>query len=72
MDEHLYIVVYRADAESRWKAINEGEFESRRLAENFIECKKVTGWHRFQFGVVEGPIVSPETMAEAEERLGKF
>jgi len=72
MEERLYIVVYRSNDLDRWRSLSEGEFPERRLAENMIECKKAVGWRNFQFGIVEGPIISPETMAEAEARLGAF
>ncbi len=70
MDEHLYIVVYRNPREP-WQAKTNGIFTERRLAENFIECSKATGFAA-EMAIVDGPIVSPETMAEAEARLGKF
>ena len=70
MDEILYIVVTR-DVGGPWKEKVNGVFTERRLAENYIECCKASGYSS-QFGIVEGPIVSPETMAEAEQRLGAF
>lgn len=70
--DSLFIVVYRDGQTSRWKAMHEGEFTERRMAENFIECKRATGWGSFRFAIVEGPIVSQESMAEAEARLGAF
>jgi hypothetical protein len=70
--ERLFIVVYRNAASKRWTAISEGELPERRMAENFIECKKAAGWSSYEFGIVEGPIVNPEQMAEAEKQLGTF
>ena len=70
MDEHLYIVVYRFPGEP-WKEKANGVFTSRRLAENLIECSKATGFSA-EMAIVDGPIYSPETMAEAEARLGAF
>ena len=69
--ETLYVVVYKAPG-GRWQSMNEGELPERRLAENMIECKKAAGWQNFQFGIVSGPIVNQEQMAEAEARLGQF
>lgn len=69
--ETIYIVLYRVVSSSKWKAINEGEFSERRLAENLIECKRAAGY-TWDFAIVEGPIVSQETMAQAEARLGEF
>lgn len=73
MEDILFIVVYR-DKGGRWKAISEGEFDSRRLAENFIECKRATGWKKesWDFAIVEGPIVNSEDMAAQEAALGVF
>ena len=68
--ERLYIVVYRHKGE-RWQEKVNGVFNERRLAENFIECSKSTGFGG-EMAIVEGPIISPETMAEAEARLGAF
>lgn len=70
MDEHLFIVVYRHCGEP-WQAKTSGLFTERRLAENFIECCKATGFSG-ELAIVDGPIYSPESMAEAEARLGKF
>ena len=69
--ETLFIVVYKVLG-GRWQSMNEGEFTERRLAENMIECKKAAGWQNFQFGIVSGPIVNQEQMAEAEKALGVF
>lgn len=69
--EHLYIVVYKSGDSAPWRGLHEGEFYERRLAENFIECKRAQGYN-WRFAIVDGPIVSPEGMAEAEARLGKF
>jgi hypothetical protein len=52
--------------------MSEGEMPERRMAENLIECKKASGWKNFQFAIVEGPIFSPESMAEAESKLEAF
>lgn len=70
--EMLYVVVYKLNLEDRWRVMSDGEFTERRLAENLIECKRATGWHLFRFGIVEGPIVNPKQMAEAEAALGEF
>lgn len=72
MNDTLYIVVYRSGPNSRWQAISEGEMPERRMAENLIECKKASGWKNFQFAIVEGPIFSPDAMAEAEAKLEAF
>lgn len=72
MEDKLYIVVYRQKPGSRWQSFSDGLFTERRLAENFIECKNSTGWDNWQLTIIEGPIVSPETMAAAEARLGPF
>ena len=68
--EHLFIVIYRYEG-GKWKPEPHGACEDRRMAEKMIEVAKHKG-ETFEFSIVEGPIVSPETMAEAEKRLGKF
>jgi hypothetical protein len=68
--EHLYIVLWRG-SDGIWKAESRGVFHERRIADNFIECAKAAG-EQWDFAVVEGPIVSPESMAEIEARLGTF
>lgn len=70
MEEHLYIVIWR-DSRKVWHAEPNGVFTDRRLAENLIECKKAAG-ESYKFAIVDGPIVCPETMEEAEKRLGAF
>ena len=70
MEEHLFIVLWR-DTRGIWHAEGNGVFTERRLAENFVECKKAAG-ETFKFAVVEGSILRPETMAEASARLGEF
>jgi hypothetical protein len=71
----LFIVVRRYKGD-RWKAAPDGEFESRRLAENFAECKRETDTAPFyEFAIVEGEVETPahrETPQEAEARLGAF
>lgn len=54
----LYIVVYRGKSDARWKAMSEAEFSERRLAENFIECKRAAGWlpDVWDFAIVQGEI----------------
>ena len=73
MDE-LHIVIYRPLPGGRWRGISEGEFPKRQLAENFIECKRATGWSAagFDFAIVSGPITNPAEMAAAEAKLGVF
>lgn len=67
---HLFIVVYRLEG-GKWKPEPYGACEDRRMAEKIIEVAKHKG-ETFEFAIVEGAIVSPETMAEAEARLGAF
>ena len=68
MDEQLYIVVYRHPNEP-WREKTNGTFPTQRLAENFIECSKATGFVG-EMAWVGGPIVNPAQMAEAEAKLG--
>ena len=69
--EHLFIVIYRREG-GKWKPEPYGVCEDRRMAEKMIEVAKHKG-ETFEFAIIEGwLIVSPETMAEAEKRLGKF
>ena len=70
MDETLYIVVYKTGKEP-WMEKVHGTFTDRRLAENYCEILRSQN-PTTQYGIVEGPVVSPETMAEAERRLGEF
>lgn len=67
--DHIYIVLWKSGG--IWRPQSQGVFEERRLAENLIECLKAAG-EKYEFAVVEGPIVSPESMAAAEARLGQF
>ena len=71
MNESIFIVIWRTGKTAKWQPASDGVLESRRLAENYIELKKAVG-NRLDFAIVEGPIVSPELMAEAELALGKF
>lgn len=73
MEEHLYIVIWRSKIQEcrAWRAESEAVFTERRLAENFIECKLAAS-NQWEFAIVEGPIVNPDQMAEAEARLGAF
>ncbi len=66
--DHLYIVVYKTHKDGKWNSLCDGEFEERRLAENLIEIKKAqrSAW---EFAIVDGPIVSPKSMAEAEANI---
>lgn len=68
--ETLYIVIYR-QKDGPWKSQDNGVFTERRLADNFAECLN-TQFETIEHVVVEGPIVSPDAMAEAEARLGAF
>ena len=69
--EALYIVIYRYSSTERWQPKDQGVFEDRKIAEGFRDALQFINPHA-QYAIVEGPIVSPETMAEAEARLGKF
>lgn len=71
MDDTLYIIVYRHSNKERWQEKTNGTFTDKRLAENYVEILRSQN-PTTQYGIVEGPIVSPESMAEAELRLGKF
>lgn len=71
MNDRLYIILWRSPKSTIWHAEDRGVFESRRLAENFIECAKASG-QTWDYAIVEGPIVSPETMEQAAVRLGEF
>jgi hypothetical protein len=68
--KHLYIVIYRCGG-GKWKPEPHGVCEDRAMAGKMIEVAKHKG-ETFEFAIVEGPIVSAETMAEAEARLGAF
>jgi hypothetical protein len=73
--EHLFIVVYKHMEGARWKALNDGEFTKRRLAENMIEICQAQG-STWEFGIVDGPVVTPETTEQRIEQgnreLGVF
>ena len=71
MDE-LHIVIYRPLPGGRWRGISEGEFPERQLAENFIECKRSTGWSSYQFAIVDGQIVPVPTREEIDAAMGAF
>jgi hypothetical protein len=71
MEQKLYIIVYRGTPKSKWEERVGCVFEDRRLAENMLEIKRSQDTYG-QYVIVEGPITSPETMAAAEARLGKF
>jgi hypothetical protein len=68
-EDNLYIVIWRAGEGKPWQAAYEGVHSSRRLADNHMELQKVqkTG---LEYAIVEGPIVSPAQMAEAEATVG--
>ena len=68
--EHLFIVVWKS-LSGIWHAEPNGVFTERRIAENFIECKKAAG-ELWELYIVEGSIVSPDQTAEYEKRLGEF
>lgn len=70
MNEHLFIVIYR-HGEAQWEGKTNGVFGSRRLAENFVECAKASGFSG-ELAIVEGTILTAETEEEATARLGKF
>lgn len=74
MDDDLYIVIYRFKSGGKWKAQSEGIFEgpeAERLARNYAECLNVNSI-AYEHRVVHGPLVSPETLADAQARLGAF
>ena len=70
MEDHLYIVIWKGET-IPWRAAERAIFTERRLAENYIECQKAAG-ETWTYGIVEGPITSPEAMAEQEAALGVF
>jgi hypothetical protein len=68
--EHLYIVVRKVGS-NPWRS--HAVFQERRLAKNFIECEQARDDEpKWQFGIVDGPVVNPAEMAEQEAALGKF
>jgi hypothetical protein len=67
--EHLFIVVWKS-LSGIWHAEPNGVFTERRIAENFIECKKAAG-ELWELYIVEGSIVIGP-VAEYEKRLGEF
>lgn len=68
--EHLYIVVWKVE-DGPWMA-NDVIYDTREDAEKAVEKEKRTFGGSISWAIVDGPIVSPETMAEAERRLGTF
>ena len=70
MEDVIYIVLWRS-GQGLWQPEPHGVFTERRLAENLIECRKAAG-QPWEFAIVEGPITSPQKMAEAEAALGPF
>lgn len=71
MDEHLYIVIWRMSPTSTWKPLSDGVFENRSNAELVVKAEKVKG-SSMEYAIVEGPIISPESMEQVEKRLGAF
>jgi hypothetical protein len=71
MMENLYIVIWRSGPQKVWAAEPRGVFTSRRLADSFVEINH-PHYPDFEYAIVEGPIVSPESMEAAEARLGAF
>jgi hypothetical protein len=70
MEEQLFIVIWKGYS-GLWKEQSGGVFTEERLAKNLVEILQATQ-PEFKFAYVNRPIVSPETMAEAEARLGPF
>lgn len=69
--EHLFIVAHRVGGKGPWRT--DEVFEEKRLAENFKEIKELLDIEpKNIYAVVEGSIVSPKTMDEADARLGPF
>ena len=66
----LYIVVCKA-GNRPWMPAPDGVFESRFLAENYIEHRG-TFMPSFRYAIVEGPITNPESLAAQEAKLGAF
>ena len=70
MAEHLYIVIWK-NSRGAWQPEAGGVFSEQRLAENLVECKKAAG-ETYEFAIVEGSLLTPETEEEAAVRLGQF
>lgn len=69
MEEHLYIVLWRVDATCKWDL--ERVVYSAQDRDTIIAAAKIRH-PEFEYAWVEGPICSPEAMAEAEAKLGAF
>ena len=67
----FYIVVYRYSPSERWNVKIDGAFPERHLAEKLAEVCQYQN-PTWQYAIVDGAIVSPETAEEAEQRLGEF
>ncbi len=70
MDEHLFIVLYRART-GKWNPLAGGVVDTRSDAETLIRAEQIKG-STLEYAIVEGPVVSPETMEQAAARLGEF
>jgi hypothetical protein len=69
--DHLFIVVHRVGGKGLWRT--DEVFEEKRLAENFKEIKEfLDSEPKNLYAVVEGGILVPEDIAEAEARLRAF
>lgn len=68
--EKLFVVIWKL-GNGKWKPLADGVCEERSHAELLIKAEQIKG-SEMQYSIVEGPIVSAESMAEAEARLGPF
>ena len=68
--ETLYIVVCRG-TKGPWMPAPEGVLTELRLAENYIELKKLTGTS-LEYAIVTGPITNPVEMAAQELLMATF
>lgn len=69
--EHLYIIIWRSSAKSQWHPLLHGVFDNRADAELVVKAEHAMR-SSLEYAIVEGPIVSPESMEAAEARLGTF
>ncbi len=71
MEDHLYIVLWRGNDTSKWSVELGGIVDNAADRDIIIAAAKIRN-PDFKFAWVEGPIFSPEAMAECEAAMEAF